>query len=210
MRVCTYIITVDSGLAPNPFWGYCTLAVCTPNHMGVRLVKGDWVIGFLSKSRGNKLLYAMNIDKVVDFNEYYRNKKYFKKRPNLAGTWQERCGDNIYYKNEAGDWAQTKTIYHRGMLEKDTKYPRAFISDKFYYFGESAITIPNQFIDLVPKRQGVKCNHDPSLAASFVNWIEKNNKCGIQGEPIDNVERTKANKKLKNDCFSRCAPSATC
>ena len=32
-----YIAVLDTGLAPNPFWGYCTLAVCTPNHMGIRL-----------------------------------------------------------------------------------------------------------------------------------------------------------------------------
>ena len=30
----------DTGFAPNPFWGYCTLAVCTPNHMGVQTSEG--------------------------------------------------------------------------------------------------------------------------------------------------------------------------
>ena len=36
-RLCSYVVRHDKGLAPNPFWGYCTLAVCTPNHAGVRL-----------------------------------------------------------------------------------------------------------------------------------------------------------------------------
>ena len=25
--LCTYVLTSDTGLAPNPYWGWCTLAV---------------------------------------------------------------------------------------------------------------------------------------------------------------------------------------
>jgi hypothetical protein len=45
----SYIVRQDTGLAPNPFWGWCTLAVCTPNHQGSKAKRGDWVAGFLSK-----------------------------------------------------------------------------------------------------------------------------------------------------------------
>ena len=30
MRLFTYVIVSDSGFAPNPYWGYCTLATCKP------------------------------------------------------------------------------------------------------------------------------------------------------------------------------------
>jgi hypothetical protein len=33
-KLRSYIVRVDTGLAPNPFWGFCTLALCTPNHQG--------------------------------------------------------------------------------------------------------------------------------------------------------------------------------
>src|SRR3569833_2727055 len=44
MKLCSYIVREDTGLAPNPFWGTCTLAVCTPNHQGSRIGVGDCVM----------------------------------------------------------------------------------------------------------------------------------------------------------------------
>jgi hypothetical protein len=43
MRLCSHVVTCDSGLAPNPFHGYCTSAVCTPSHMNARLEKCEWL-----------------------------------------------------------------------------------------------------------------------------------------------------------------------
>jgi Nucleotide modification associated domain 2 len=37
MKVYSYVVRCDTGFAPNPFWGYCTLAACTPNHMGIHI-----------------------------------------------------------------------------------------------------------------------------------------------------------------------------
>ncbi len=53
------VLKTKKALAPNPFWDYCTLAVCTPNHMGIRAEPGDWFLGTTTSERGNKLLYAM-------------------------------------------------------------------------------------------------------------------------------------------------------
>ena len=36
---------VDSGFAPNPYFGYCTLAACTPNHMRAKIEPGDVIVG---------------------------------------------------------------------------------------------------------------------------------------------------------------------
>ena len=70
MRLCSYIVSYDAGFAPNPFWDYCTLAVCTPNHQGCTSIKGDWFIGVSPKDRGNQLIYAMQISEKMDFDEY--------------------------------------------------------------------------------------------------------------------------------------------
>ena len=45
MRLCSYVVKYDTGFAPNPFWRYCTLMGCTPNHQDIKAVKGDWIIG---------------------------------------------------------------------------------------------------------------------------------------------------------------------
>ncbi|MCC7484242.1 MAG: hypothetical protein IT529_04575 [Burkholderiales bacterium] len=60
-KLYTYVMRHDAGLAPNPFWGWCTLAVCTPNHQGSRVEPGDWIAGFQDKSRGYRLVYAMEV-----------------------------------------------------------------------------------------------------------------------------------------------------
>jgi hypothetical protein len=48
MRLFAYKMTHDTGFAPNPFHGACTLATCKPQ---IRLHKrvGDWIAGFTSK-----------------------------------------------------------------------------------------------------------------------------------------------------------------
>ena len=57
MKLYSYIVKTDKGLAPNPFWSYCTLALCTPNHMGIKADQGDWIVGFTNAARGNKLVF---------------------------------------------------------------------------------------------------------------------------------------------------------
>ena len=189
MRLCTYIVKVDTGLAPNPFWGWCTLALCTPNHMGVKLNPKDWIVGFLSKVRANKLLFAMQITEVLHFDDYFRDKQFSKKIPILKGSWKERCGDNIYYLDSQGNWQQAPTVYHRGMIEKDTKHPYAFVSNHFYYFGQKAPKVPTKYQSLIPAGQGVKCNHDNKKVTNFIVWLNSNFSLGIHGLPIDNKER---------------------
>ena len=60
-------MTDDTGLAPNPYYGWCTLAVCTPNHQGARLINGDWVAGFLTKERDYKFVYLFQIEERLPF-----------------------------------------------------------------------------------------------------------------------------------------------
>ncbi len=40
----SYIVRYDSGFAPNPFYGFCTLATCKPDIRKHAQV-GDWIVG---------------------------------------------------------------------------------------------------------------------------------------------------------------------
>src|SRR5882724_3715828 len=75
------LLPKDSGFAPNPFGGLCTLAHCTPNHMNVHLDKGDWLAGFLSKSEQNRFLYAMEVEEVIPLDCYFLDERFESKRP---------------------------------------------------------------------------------------------------------------------------------
>ena len=63
-RLFSYCIPVDDAAAPNPFWGYCTLAICKPGHWRVAQV-GDWVIGTGSCSPLFRPVAGANRSRVV-------------------------------------------------------------------------------------------------------------------------------------------------
>ena len=64
MKYFAYILAFDSGFAPNPFYGYCTLADCKPKIRKQAQV-GDWIIGLGSKKsewfKNEKLSRAFNL-----------------------------------------------------------------------------------------------------------------------------------------------------
>ena len=187
MRLCSYTITNDTGLAPNPFWGYCTLAVCTPNHMGIRAKSRDWFIGTTTVAKGSKLIYAMQVSEVLSFDLYYNDQRFEKKRPIISGTWQQRCGDNMYNKDRTGKWLQHPTQYHNNenAVKKDLKHPFVFIAEHFYYFGDKAVKIPTKYEELIRKRQGCKCSYPPNTVDRFLNWLQSTFTSGIHGNPAD-------------------------
>jgi hypothetical protein len=187
LRLCSYIVVHDSGFAPNPFGGYCTLASCTPNHQGVRLSPNDWLMGHATANRGHGLIYAMQVPEVQDFDTYFNDPRFEHKKPRFDQTPREACGDNIYYRANGGDWIQHPTLFH-GTLQnrvQDTKHPRVFISEHFYYFGENAPPIPKEFGTLIRDRQGCKCLYPEELVNAFVEWLRVTFRPGIHGEPRD-------------------------
>lgn len=206
MRLCSYVVVHDSGFAPNPFWGYCTLAACTPNHMGVRLREGDWVIGTEPAAHGGKLVFSMRVSEVLHFDEYFHDPRFQKKKPNIEGEWRERCGDNIYRRDSAGHWRQSRSRHHQSAehRRKDTKHPHVFISEHFYYFGSRAVAVPEEFQTLVWRRQGCKCNYDPLVVQRFLEWLGAEYTPGIHGLPRD--AETKDRPGLDSTCKRTSCP----
>ena len=80
-KIYSYVLRHDSGAAPNPFWGVCTLVICKPPIRRTAAV-GDWVIDTGSvKATCNdgqqhdlsaSLLYAMKITQIMTMEEYDR------------------------------------------------------------------------------------------------------------------------------------------
>ncbi|MFC0668681.1 hypothetical protein ACFSKY_14665 [Azotobacter chroococcum] len=98
MKLYSYVVARDFGFAPNPFFGFCTLATCKPKirkHASV----GDWVVGTGAKSTYDykgRLIYAMQVSEVLSFDEYWNDARFILKRPNLKGSLKVMYGDNIY------------------------------------------------------------------------------------------------------------------
>lgn len=176
----------DYGFAPNPFWGYCTLGVCTPNHQGIKLNADDWILGNSSVGAGSLLIYAMRVSEALDFDEYFRDAR-FKKKKFCDQGWKEKSGDNIYFKNDSGDWEQAETQYHEDEhhQEKDLKHPTVFVGREFYYFGEAAESVPDRFRPLLRIGKGCCCKHPIDLVEEFITWIRETFETGVHGDPRD-------------------------
>ena len=92
MKLFSYVVTHDTGFSPNPFWGYCTLADCKPAVRRTANV-GDWIVGLSPRAKGNTVVYAMEVDEILDYASYFRDKRFAHKIPDYSdGT----VGDNSW------------------------------------------------------------------------------------------------------------------
>lgn len=213
MKICTYVLTADSGLAPNPFGTHCTLAVCTPNHRGARLDKGDWIVGFYSRARGGGLIYAMRIAEKLHFDDYYRDPRFEDKKPIRSGNWRERVGDNMYFRDEGGRWVQHSTDNHAhpDSITKDTQNPYVFVADEFYYFGRNRPTnrLPEpadkleKYWQMRAVAQGLKYFRQSEyreVCHAFIDWLRKHGSKFTCEQPLD----APTEEKVPHNTTRRC------
>ena len=177
----SYIVVTDSGFAPNPFGGICTMACCKPNIRQSANV-GDWIIG-TTPSPG-RLVYAMRVEKGLTFDMYWEQPEYDCKKPSP----ENGCGDNIYKKGEKSGLVQAENPSHReAQFKRDTRVNRVLISRNFYYFGKEAPEMPSKFTPLVHTLQGQKRIKPTSAeyvrVTRFLEWLQENFKQGMNGEP---------------------------
>jgi hypothetical protein len=187
MRLCSFVVRNDIGLAPNPFHGYCTVAITTPNQMGLRAQPGDWLMGTQPVHKGEKLIFAMEISEIMSLHDYYQDPRFEQKKPVKDGNQIERVGDNMYYQDENGEWQQHPTRHHTSRYERtqDTKHPSVFIAEHFYYLGENAVELPVEFQPMIRRRHGCKCAHEPELVQDFLKWLAETYEPGVHGDPGD-------------------------
>lgn len=198
MEIYSYVITHDSGFAPNPFGGFLTLATCKPKIRSSAKV-GDIVVGTGSaKTVGNgKLVYAGIVSKVIPIEEYGIDKTYEIKRPSTKGEWWKKHGDNIYYR-DGNKWKQRRNLHH---FEHDIRHDidgrNVLICEEFWYYGADAIEIPSHLLIIVKKGPAHKRIQDKNLVQGFYRWLICNKK-GICGNP--EMEPTSGCNRTTNRC----------
>lgn len=208
MRVLySYVVAYDSGFAPNPFNGFCTLATCKPKireHANI----GDWIIGTGSHRqgvrRGGCLVYAMRVEEALSFQDYWDDPRFLKKRPNLVGSYRMACGDNIYSPKPGGSgWNQLNSYHSRNdgspyqkHIDRDTSVNRVLVSKDFVYFGAEGPEVPKSLQDagIVLKGRNYKKITDDKKIADFEAWLAKLGVDGYQGRPFDMVDEAKKRK----------------
>lgn len=195
MSIYSYKIDHDYGLAPNPFGGYCTLAICKPTIRGNKNLRlGDWVIGTgsVKLKNLNHLIYAMQVEEKLTFNEYWNDSRFQYKKPVINGSLVSMYGDNIYHQDNNGKWIQENSAHslidgktNHDHLKTDIKGEYVLISETFYYFGSKEIVIPQEYRSVCNKGRNMKGPSIPDdIGAGFLNWLQENFKPGIHGDPI--------------------------
>lgn len=205
MKLYSYVVARDFGFAPNPFFSFCTLATCKPKirkHASV----GDWVVGTGAKvayGYVGRLIYAMQVSEVLDFDTYWNDPRFIHKRPNLTGSLQVLYGDNIYHR-VGKRWVQADSHHslEKGRLNKDnlawdTGVDRLLVASKFVYWGRGAPTIPKKFRAFGKEKSDICAGRghrvfEHELPAAFAVWLEEEGKWGVQGEPLEFAKHQRA------------------
>lgn len=199
MRLFSYIVARDYGFAPNPFYGWCTLATCKPRIRSAAAV-GDWIVGTGAKTKYNlagHLLYAMQVEEAMGLDAYWNDERFLCKRPVMNGSLKQVYGDNIYRRSR-GRWIQANS--HHSLenrrpnprnVERDTSVDRMLAARRFVYFGSRAALIPKKFRPYKPTDEDICCpgqGHrvmSDGLARAFEKWLDDRGASGLQGMPLE-------------------------
>jgi hypothetical protein len=197
--IYSYVVARDFGFAPNPFHGVCTLATCKPR-IRRSATLGDWVVGTGSagRKRAGFLVFAMNVEETLTFDEYWSDERFFQKRANLRSSKKQAFGDNIYHrKGEGFDWKQLNSHHtlpdgrpNSVNIKTDTSVNRVLVSKSFTYWGGTGPAVAAQFRnyggdDIVCAGRNHRNNFSDELVRDFLTWLVPLADEGYIGEPLD-------------------------
>ena len=198
--IFTYVVRYDSGFAPNPFFGFCTIATCKAKIRKSAQI-GDWIVGTGSASkeirRGGHLVFAMQVSETPCTADYWNDPRFEQKRPNLFSGWMRASGDNIYLPRADGSWSQCNSYHSKpdgtpnpDHVQRDTSVERILVSDRFVYFGAEGDKLPDKFqvdgeFPIVMEGRSYRRKTDTGTIQEFEEWFDALREKGLQGEPWD-------------------------
>ena len=195
-RLYSYVVKIDDGFAPNPFYGFCTLATCKPNIRRHAQI-GDWILGTGStqKQRQGTLVYAMRVTEKMTHDDYWREQRFEDNRPDLRQSIRKSRGDNIYHCNlETGEWIQEDSCHTKGHglanqdhISRDTKSDYVLISEDFIYKGGGpAIVIPElDGVTVIHQSRNHKNGFSEATVNSFIDWVRSLGEWGYCHAPLE-------------------------
>jgi hypothetical protein len=176
MKLFSYIVTHDTGFSPNPFWGCCTLADCKPAIRRTAQV-GDWIVGLSPRATGNRVVFAMKVDEILDYARYFHEQRFANKIPNYTmGKVIYKTGDNIYKPLPNGGFQQLRSMHADGEKENlqtkahDLGGVNALVGKMFHYFGGSGPDLP-AWLNELKVRRAHKNRFSQKTISDFLKFI---------------------------------------
>lgn len=187
MRAFTYVVAHDNGFAPNPYFGWCTLACCKPRIRSAA-EPGDLVFGF---SRGcERVVYAMRVRERLTFREYWADPRFEPKRAEWSSREPvKRLGDNIYAWDGEGGFKQLPSIHWDHSRRQERPFDKArdlggrfaLVATEFVYFGGDGPNLPPK-LRFARVGRAHRCRFSPDqreILEKFFDGLPR----GVQGRP---------------------------
>lgn len=176
-RLFSYTLAHDDGAGPNPFFGLCTLAICKPL-IRLKAQLGDWIAGLGSVNApsgnlGGRLVHAMRVDQILTLREYDRlaPTHWPSRIPDLASPIVARRLGDCIYDYSAATPVQRPGIHGPDDMARDLTGQNALVSRHFFYFGASAIPLPEHLRAILHQTQSHKLKTNDPYVAPFIEWI---------------------------------------
>jgi len=177
MRIFSYVVARDFGFAPNPFFQLCTLATCKPR-IREAARRGDFVVGTCPSPRVHNLVFFMEVQEIVTYDQYWNAPEFQAKKPNLYGSKKAAFGDNIYHRDPESHWIQEDSHHTNDdgsqcqeNIDTDTSCENVLISRNFCYWGGNGPELPPQLYPLVKKGPGHKSNFSEEFKQEIIGWL---------------------------------------
>lgn len=195
----TYRLDHDLGFAPNPYFGWCTLACCMPQ-IRKHASPGDVIVGVAGSGANGlgrihpQLIYWMLVDEALTFDQYWYDPRFTRKRPRISGPKMHAVGDRTY-RHEPGDanWSYEPSMHYvpdapqgvGGHVAKDTKVDRLLVGQTFTYWGGTGPVVPAHLLHLFPNPRGQKCPPPGPALDELHNLMSLHVPQWLAGEPAD-------------------------
>ena len=193
MKIFTYVIPSDTGLAPNPYGGVMSLSVCKPQIRRQAQV-GDWICGIGSactrtgEDYRGRLVYIMRVTEKMTMKKYdgWAKKNCRIKIPSLKS--EERVvGDSLYDFSGGKKPKIRKSLHGESSRKNDLSGEYTLLSEEFIYFGEEAIIIPEYVKELAYQARGHRSNANDEIKFQFMRYknflFKKYGNMALVGEP---------------------------
>ncbi len=142
MTVWTYVITDDTGIAPNHEAPATTLAICKPK-IRRNAQPGDLVLAFNGSSlshRPHSVRWAGRVSEVIPMVLYWFDSRFRDKRPDRS-----RTPDNIYCFTDKG-WLQIANPFHTSQhQEQDLSGLNVLVFSQVWIFDGRKPDLPDGF-----------------------------------------------------------------
>jgi Nucleotide modification associated domain 2 len=210
MRVWRYVITNDSGFAPNFEPPATTLATCKPR-IRQHAEAGDLIVAFngepLNRNEPHSVRWAGIVSDVMQLAEYWGDLRFQGKKPAQHGG--HRSGgspDNIYRPTRDGALEQVENNSHGpDSAARDTGGRNALVLQRSWYFGPTVAVLPEHFnLRIVGGRRGQPQSEiDEQTWRELEGWLDRNSPDpGALSQSVDQEAhcalRTKATSKASS------------